>query len=156
MFEVCAADNRVMDRSSRRRQRRGVAWRGVAWRGVAWETGARKVVETGAGAAIAPGTAAVALTIEVFLAATGTAAAPAFWASTAVAVRIALFVSALLIRPTTFGAGGCACRIAALSCLLVRLEWAGVAPWQTSAANTTRAVAVSVRSINFKMASSYS
>jgi hypothetical protein len=77
---------------------------------------------------------------------------PAFCASAAVAVRAAPFLSTLLCRPP-LGAWGCVSRIAASCFLLIRLERA-VAPRQTSATNTMRAVAASVRSMNFTMASS--
>jgi len=70
----------------------GVAWRGVAWRGKPAPQSGGDGGGGGAGDSARYGPA-VALTIEVFLAATGTAAAPAFWASTAVAVRYALFVA---------------------------------------------------------------
>jgi hypothetical protein len=55
--------------------------------------------------------AAVTLTIEAFRMGTTAAAAPAFWASAAVAVRAAPFLGALLSRAPPLGAWGCASRI---------------------------------------------
>jgi hypothetical protein len=119
------------------------------------KTGARKAVgaAAAAGTARTPGTAAVvAPTIEVLRMGTAAAAAPAFWVSAAVAARAAVFLGALLSRPP-LEAWGCTSRIAASCFLLIRLEPA-VAAKQTLAANTMRAVAASMRSMNFKMASS--
>jgi hypothetical protein len=55
--------------------------------------------KAGAREAVAAGATTVALTLDAFLVATAASPAPAFWTPTAVAVRTALFLGALLSLP---------------------------------------------------------